>query len=109
MSWSWPRSTWSWFLLAHVVLVVLLTVIAVLLFVTTDPADGANIGLGLVLLPLIGLGLPWSLPVVVDPYWLDEFSVAAQAALELGPAYFNVALHALVFAVGRRRSQPRAD
>ena len=66
--------------------------------------DGANIGLGLVLLPLIGLGLLWSLPVVVNPYRFDELSVAAQAALDLGPAYLNVALHALVFVVDRRRS-----
>jgi hypothetical protein len=90
-------------------LVVALTVTAVLLFVTTDPADGANIGLGLALLPLIGLGLTWSLPVVVDPYRLDELSVAAQAALELGPAYLNGALHALLFTASRRRSRPRAD
>ena len=48
-----PRRAWTWFLLAHVVLLVLLvllTATAVLTFVTTDPEDGANIGVGLVLL-----------------------------------------------------------
>lgn len=35
---------------------------------TPRPDQGANIGAGLLLLPLLGLGIPWSVPFLIDQY-----------------------------------------
>lgn len=95
--------------LAHLFVVAALTVGFALLILSTPPNTGANIGAGLVAMPLlIPLGLPWSLPFFVNPYDFDDWSPASRAVVMFGPAYLNVALHALWWRRGRslvRRAQ----
>jgi hypothetical protein len=97
------RTTSGRRVLVHLLVVVGLTVAFVVLFVSTPPNTGANIGLGLVGLPLLALGLPWSLPTFVNPYARDDWSDTARAVVDFGPAYLNVALHALWWRVSRSR------
>lgn len=97
------KGTWSgrWVLL-HLAVVVGLTAAFIILIVATPPNTGANIGAGLVgLALLIPLGLPWSLPALVNPYFFDHWSDAARAVLDFGPAYLNVVLHALWWRLSR--------
>ncbi len=96
------RPSRRWLLVHGLVVGVLLAVLA-LLVATSDPADGANIGAGLVGLPLLALGLPWSLVVLVDPYRFDDLSGAARWVVYVGPAVLNVLLHALVVELVARR------
>lgn len=95
--------------LAHLLVVVALTLGFVLLVGSTPPNSGVNIGAGLVAMPLlVPLGLPWSLAFIVDPGDFDDWSDATRAVVMFGPAYLNVALHALWWRRGRslaRRSQ----
>lgn len=91
----------------HVLVVVLLLTLFVLMVATTSPNEGANIGAGLVGLPLLVLGLPWTLPVLVNPYWFDHWSDAAHYALWFGPAFVNIAIHAALIAAARRRRDSR--
>jgi hypothetical protein len=96
-----PPARWPLYLHAAVVAVPL-AAFAVLVALH-DPADGANIGAGLVLLPLLVLGLPWSLPALADLSVLGAVPEVVRYLLHLGPAVLNVALHALV-----RRRRHRA-
>lgn len=91
-------------LLAHLALVCGLALLVVLLVMTTPEEAGANIGAGLVALPLLGLGLPWSLPFLIDPYRFDTWSVTASFVFSLGPAFLNVLLHGLALRAWRRRA-----
>lgn len=100
------RRTGSGWVLVHLVVVVVLTVAFVTLLAMTPPDTGAPIGAGLVALPLLfPLGLPWSLPFLVNPYYFDHTSGPARAVAMWGPAYLNVALH--VFWRRRRGSLAR--
>ena len=77
-----------------------------MLHLSTTPQQGANIGAGLVALPLLAAGLPWSVPFLVDPYRFDGVPQSAWYVVALGPAVLNVALHAVVMAVVRSRRDP---
>ncbi|MDI9939242.1 hypothetical protein QM806_28085 [Rhodococcus sp. IEGM 1351] len=91
-----PSRTRIWLFGAHAALVLGLLVLFVLIAELANPTDGANIGAGILLLPLLPLGLPWSLPVIVDPYRFDPAAEALVYTLYLGPALLNVALHGLL-------------
>jgi hypothetical protein len=95
-------------LTAHAAVVVGLT-LAVIVFaaVTHDEGGGANIGLGLLMLPLVALGLPWSLVYLLDPYAYDGAPDAVRYAVGFAPAYLNVALHAALTRWWRRRATSR--
>lgn len=96
------RQAWPWLLLAHAGVVTSLTVLFAVLVLSGDPDDGANIGAGIVALPLLPLGLPWSLPAVVDPYRLDGLAPALWHAVTIGPAWLNLLLHGVLFVRARR-------
>jgi len=93
----------SW-LLAHLVLVCALTLALVALIVTTPASSGANIGAGLVALPLLALGLPWSLAILVDPYRLDGLSETTRFVIDVAPAFVNVMLHGVIVLLRGRRA-----
>jgi hypothetical protein len=96
---------WPWIFLAHAGLVLVLSV-AFLVLATAGPEGDANIGAGLAGLPLIALGLPWSISYVSEPHAIDEL---AQAVMVCGPALLNLVLHGIVLVlVGwLRRHRPR--
>jgi hypothetical protein len=84
--------------------VVVAVFVGFFLVVNALPYDGigANIGAGLTLLPVLVLGLPWTAPVFAGaihpppgPLWY---------LVMVGPAVFNVALHAAVVGWRRRRT-----
>lgn len=83
-------------LLAHAVVVVLLLVVFAALALAGDPADGANIGAGIALLPILALGLPWSIPAWAAPDRAQGLGPVLWALVALGPAVLNVLLHAAV-------------
>lgn len=93
-----------WLLLAHAGLVAVLLATFTALVLGTPPGSGANIGAGIVGLPLLALGAPWTVPAIVDPYQLDALPAAVWYVVQLGPAVLNVALHAaLRYALARLR------
>ena len=94
---------WPWVLLTHAGVVALLTGLFVVLMAAGSPEDGANIGAGLAALPLIPLGLPWSLPAAVDPYRWDMVPTVLRLGVMIAPAWLNVVLHGALFAWSRRR------
>lgn len=96
-------STGTRVLLIHAAVVVVLLILLVGLEVASSPDAGANIGAGLVALPLMALGMPWSLAGLIDPYAFGHWSDEARYGVWFGPAIFNVALHAGVAALRRRR------
>jgi hypothetical protein len=71
---------------------------------STPPDAGANIGAGIVGIPLLALGLPWTLPWLVDPYAFDGLSNLVHDAWLLGSAALNVLVHAAVARIRARRS-----
>lgn len=95
-----------WTVRAHAALVaVLLAGFCVLRIAGAGP--DANIGLGLVGLPLIGLGLPWSWPHLSTPELYDQLPAILWWPAAFGPAVLNVGLHALaVRRLRRRRHAP---
>lgn len=102
-------------LLVHAGLVLGLTAVTLTMLLTSDPDGGANIGAGILSLPLIPLGLPWSLVNVYDkfvapvlpmsaytypyPWWTQLVEFAALYV----PALLNVVLHALLVRRAARR------
>lgn len=98
---------WPWVLVVHAGTVAVLTGLFLLLTATGSGEGDANIGAGLAALPLIPLGLPWSLPAATDPYRFDGLSTALWYAVMFGPAWLNVALHGAIFALARRRRAAR--
>lgn len=93
---------WRRLLIAHVVLVVALMTLFFVAELATRPEDGANIGAGLIALPLLPLGLPWAWPAISDPYQFDGFSPLLWSLVTSGPAWLNVLLHLAVFLVVSR-------
>ncbi len=82
-------------LLVHLLLV-LAGVGYYLLSVTVGETPDANIGAGLAVLSLLGLGLPWSWPLIVDTSQALSFPAAAALAT------LNLGLHGLLtLGVGR--------
>ena len=94
----WPR-----LFIAHAAIVAALTTVCVALFESTPPEQGANIGAGILAMPLLAWGLPWSLPHLIDPYRFDGLSAFSWYVVVFGPAVLNVALHGVVMAVVRTR------
>jgi hypothetical protein len=78
-------------LAVHACVVALL--IGVFAVMAAQPVIGANIGAGLVLLVIMALGLPWSLPFWVDP---------GNVLLQIAPAVLNVVVHAVIRSAVRR-------
>jgi len=97
-------------LLVHTAAVVAFTALFFALYGLGDSEGGANIGAGIAVLPLLGLGLPWSLLVVVERLAVDavaprgelpSWALALDLAFTLVPAYVNVLLHLVI---NRRRA-----
>lgn len=78
-------------------------------------ADGPDrgrapiVGAAIVGFPLLGLGVPWSLPVIfADPIELDPLSIAGWYLVHFGPAVLTVLLQGAVLALAgwvRRRRE----
>jgi uncharacterized protein YegP (UPF0339 family) len=82
-------------LMLHALVVgVPLALFAVLVF--TGRGGGANIGAGLVLLVVLALGFPWSLPVFLDPDAVGELPGVLRYAAYVGPALLWIGVHGLV-------------
>jgi hypothetical protein len=90
------------FLILHVALVAILAVVLAVVTGAHDSPD-ANIGAGLVLLPLIALGLPWSLLYFVLPISLDDASTLVYVLVSIAPAVLNIVVVQLVLRWRRRR------
>jgi len=99
-------------LVLHAASVVALTALFFYLSSLSGPDDGANIGAGMVLLPLGALGLPWSLLTLVERLLIDflviprgqplpAWAIALDLIFLILPAYVNVAIHAWSNIVGR--------
>jgi hypothetical protein len=97
---------WPWLLFAHAVIVAALTTLFLVLHRTTAPEEGANIGAGIVALPLLALGLPWSFPFFINPYRFDGLTERSWYVVALGPAVLNVVLHGAALVVARTRRNP---
>jgi hypothetical protein len=93
----------------HVGLVFGLTAVFLLLLALSNPEGGANIGAGLAGLPLLVLGLPWTIPIWSDPYQFDELSRGLRLTIYLGPACLNVAVHAVLHRLRARHRRSRAS
>jgi len=102
---------------AHAMAVVALTALFFYLSSLSGPDDGANIGAGMVLLPLGALGLPWSLLTIVERLILDfivippgqplpGWAIALDLFCLIAPAYVNIAIHAWGNATGRWGTHP---
>ena len=81
----------GWFL-AHAIVVGVLVLLFGLAVLGSDGT--ANIGAGIVLLPILALGLPWTLPIWLDTSWVDPLPGPVWTLVNLGPAILNVLLHA---------------
>lgn len=91
---------WPWVFGVHVALVLGLSLLFGIVTDLGDDADGANVGAVILLLPLLPLGLPWSLPLIIEPYRFDS----------VAPAVLNVVIHGLLlvsFLVVRARHRAR--
>lgn len=89
------RNTWYPGLTLHAAVIGILLALLAVMVGRTDGVD-ANIGAGLVLIVLLGLGLPWSLPVVLDLSAFDDLPGVVWYALRLGPALLWLGLHVLL-------------
>ena len=101
---------WVGIFAAHAGLVLSVTLLFLIVADLGHSPTGVNLGAGLLLLPLLPLGLPWSLPVITDPYRFDPAAETLAHAFFFAPAVLNVALHGLVLAVFfvvRRRRRAR--
>lgn len=58
-------------LIVHTVVVGVLLVLFIVAILGEDPEGGANIGAGLVGLPILALGVPWTLPQWIYPAAYD--------------------------------------
>ncbi|HEX5597125.1 MAG TPA: hypothetical protein VFX61_14080 [Micromonosporaceae bacterium] len=88
----------------HAVVVGALLAAFALLYATHTGPD-ANIGLGLVGLPLLLLGLPWTLHYLIDPDVYAGLGGPLRSIIVLGPAVLNVGIHALIVGLSARRSR----
>lgn len=90
-------------LLVHVALVAILAVVLAVMVAGHGDGPDANIGAGLVLLPLIALGLPWSLLYFALPISLDDSSTLVYVLVSIAPAVLNIVLLQLLLRWRRRR------
>ncbi|GAA0477259.1 hypothetical protein Aca07nite_85460 [Actinoplanes capillaceus] len=89
-------------LVAHAVVVGVLTVGFVTYPVTPGDVD---LGIAVFAMPLLALGLPWSLFYLYDPYLFDDLGRAAHYLIMSAPAVVNVLLHAGVVALRSDRDR----
>jgi hypothetical protein len=92
------KSRGSRILLAHaaVVLVLLALFIAMYANIPTKAGPTYVVGLTLPYVPLLVLGLPWSLGYLNDPYAYDDVDRITRLVVMLGPAVLNVVVHGLI-------------
>ncbi|MCQ4120715.1 hypothetical protein [Rhodococcus tibetensis] len=95
-------SIWVAIFAAHAGLVLGLTLLFLIVADLGHGSAGVNLGAGLLLLPLLPLGLPWSVPMITEPYRFDPAAETLAHALSFAPADLNVALHGLVLPAWRR-------
>lgn len=93
-------------LVAHAAAV--LTLVAAFLImeaVLTDAEHGPSAAVGFLLpgVPLLLLGLPWSLYFCADPYAFDDAGTVTIHLMIIGPAVVNVLLHGVYRHVRTRR------
>jgi hypothetical protein len=93
-------------LIVHIAVVVLLMVLLAVMVAADGDGPDANIGAGLVLLPLIALGLPWSLIFFFDPYSFDDAPTVVFVLVSIAPAVLNIVLHWAIGRWLRRRPAP---
>ncbi len=93
------RSPSRW-VAGHAAVVAVLLLLVAVARVADGAADGADTAAGLAGLPLLALGLPWTLLLLADPAPLYGLPTAAWHLVTLGPAVVDVGLHALL---ARRR------
>lgn len=72
----------------------LASVLGVLIWWTAALIGHENIAVGLGIMAMGGLGLPWSIPMFLDPYYYGLWPVGVVVVLTLG-ALINVTIHAL--------------
>ena len=97
---SGARRTRPRWLYVHAGVVGVLIALFIAAVLGEDPDGGANIGAGLVGLPILALGLPWTLPQWIYPAPYDALPRALWYVVTLGPAVLNVALHAALGSAG---------
>jgi hypothetical protein len=93
------KSRGSRILLAHAAVVLVLVVLFLVLEAGIDRATTgptAAVGLLVPYLPLVVLGLPWSLAYWLDPYAYDDADRLTWLVVVLGPAMLNVGVHGLI-------------
>ncbi len=100
-------SSWWWLFRVHAIGASGLTALVVVLLVTTPADGGANIGAGLLGLPLLPLGLPWSLLHILNPYRFDDLGDVAWLVVVFAPAMINVGIHAAVLVIVSRNRKRR--
>jgi hypothetical protein len=104
-------------LIIHAITVAALTllyaVLSVVSFSAPDAGPESGVGVLLALLPLAVLGLPWSCAFWANPYAFDDVSRLGHELVTVGPAWVNLAVHAVVYLVRAARSlgppKPSAD
>jgi hypothetical protein len=90
--------------IVHGAVVGFLLVLFFLILANAEPHD-PNFGLGMVGVPLMILGLPWTAHALWDPYFYDSLPDQLRLIIFLGPAVLNLVIHALV--VNARRAIAR--
>lgn len=99
---------WPGVFAAHAALVLGLTLLFLIVTDLGNLPDGANRGARILLLPLLPLGLPWSLPVILDPSRFDPAAESLSHAMYFAPALLNVVIHGLLLMFFVFRAQHRA-
>jgi len=111
-----PRGWVLWWV--HLVIVAMLIGGGIAIVEGTPPDDGVNFAIVFTALPLLVLGLPWSLLQVLSTYAVEDFLFAhlpgpvAYVGLYVladGPALLNVVVHAVVLIALRRRRRQRVQ
>jgi hypothetical protein len=96
-------------LTVHAIAVAALTALYGLLAAVALGAPDAGPTSGVALLPawlpLMLLGMPWSLVFCANPYAFDGLSEFGHHAVIVGPAWLNLAVHAVVSRVRAARSE----
>lgn len=99
-------------LIVHAIVVAALTVLYAVLHAASFGAPGAGPEAGIGLLPayvpLAALGVPWSCAFFVDPYAFDDAGDIGRQLVIVGPAWLNLAIHAVGRIVRTRRSRKQS-
>jgi hypothetical protein len=96
---------WPWFFVAHGAITVPAIAVHLVMMTATGPEDRVNFGVIVVLLALLGMGLPWSVRgITMDQDRYESMSTAVFEAVHFGPAVADVVQPGLVLVASRRRS-----